>query len=127
VEIDVDDQTVRSALKRHWETSDANHFSVEHKIYREGAVLQQIIGSGDLWVTEFILTCDGAPSYTVSILEFLEGQVAHEIQYLANPFDPEPSLMIPGIIISLIFSEQRKLVFRNPPAELACQCGGGAQ
>ena len=26
--------------------------------------------------------------------------------------DPEPSLKIPGIIISLIFSEQRKLVFR---------------
>src|SRR5580704_17162634 len=29
--------------------------------------------------------------------------------------DPEPSLKIPGIIISLIFSEQRKLVFRAPP------------
>ena len=29
--------------------------------------------------------------------------------------DPEPSLMILGIIISLIFSEQRKLVFRAPP------------
>jgi hypothetical protein len=29
--------------------------------------------------------------------------------------DPEPSLKIPGIIISLIFSEQRKLVFRASP------------
>ena len=31
--------------------------------------------------------------------------------------DPEPSLMIPGIIISLIFSEQRKLVFRATPLQ----------
>jgi hypothetical protein len=91
VETDVDDQTVRAALKRHWEASDADDFSVEHEIYREDAVLQQIIGSGDLWVTEFILTYDGAPSYTVSIMEFLEGQVAHEIQYFANAFDPAPS------------------------------------
>jgi hypothetical protein len=39
---------------------------------------------------------------------------------------PEPSLKIPGIIISLIFSEQRKLVFRATPLqnELA---GAGAQ
>jgi hypothetical protein len=51
VETDVDDQTVRAALKRHWEASDADDFSVEHEIYREDAVLQQIIGSGDLWVT----------------------------------------------------------------------------
>jgi hypothetical protein len=91
VETDVDDQTVRAGLKRHWEASDADDFSVEHEIYREDAVLQQIFGSGDLWVTEFILTYDGAPSYTVSIMEFLEGQVAHEIQYFANAFDPAPS------------------------------------
>jgi Transposase zinc-binding domain len=31
--------------------------------------------------------------------------------------DPEPSLKMPGIIISLIFSEQRKLVFRAPPLQ----------
>ena len=31
--------------------------------------------------------------------------------------DPEPSLKIPGIIISLIFSEQRKLVFRATPLQ----------
>jgi hypothetical protein len=121
VEIEMDDQTVRAALKRHWDASDANDFSVEHEIYREDAVLdypqsserisgrrniqesryvqpnrkrftvQRIIGSGDLWVTEFILTYDGVPSYTVSIMEFLEGLVAHETQYFANAFDPAPS------------------------------------
>jgi len=29
--------------------------------------VRRIIGSGDLWVTEFVLTYDGKPSYTVSI------------------------------------------------------------
>jgi hypothetical protein len=30
---------------------------------------------------------------------------------------PEPSLMMPGIIISSIFSEQGKLIFRAPPLQ----------
>jgi hypothetical protein len=50
-----------------------------------------MIGSGDLWVTEFVLTYDGIPSYTVSIMEFREGLVAHETQYFADRFDPGPS------------------------------------
>jgi hypothetical protein len=36
----------------------------------------RIIGSGDLWVTEFVLTYDGIPSYAVSIMEFRKGLVA---------------------------------------------------
>jgi SnoaL-like domain len=117
----MDDQTVRAALERHWAASDANDFEVEHEIYREDAVLdypqsgerirgrhniqesrtvqpnkkrftvQRIIGSGDLWVTEFILSYDGVPSYTVSIMEFRDGLVAHETQYFADRFDPGPS------------------------------------
>jgi hypothetical protein len=50
-----------------------------------------MIGSGDLWVTEFVLTYDGVPSYTVSIMEFRDGLVAHETQYFADRFDPAPS------------------------------------
>jgi hypothetical protein len=50
-----------------------------------------MIGSGDLWVTEFVLSYDGAPSYTVSIMEFRDGLVAHETQYFADRFDPAPS------------------------------------
>ncbi|MBS0269560.1 MAG: nuclear transport factor 2 family protein [Proteobacteria bacterium] len=117
----MDDQTVRTALERHWAASDANDFEVEHQIYREDAVLdypqsgerirgrhniqesrclqpnkkkftvQRIIGCGDLWVTEFILTYDGKPTYTVSIMEFRDGQVANETQYFADPFEPGPS------------------------------------
>jgi hypothetical protein len=112
---------VRVALGRHWDASDASNFKVEHEIYREDAVLdypqsgerirgrnniqesrsvqpnkkpftvQRIIGSGDLWGTEFILTFDGIPTYAVSIMQFREGLVANETQYFADPFDPAPS------------------------------------
>lgn len=117
----MDDRTVRLALQRHWDASDANDFEVEHEIYREDAVLdypqsgeclrgrrniresrfvqpnkkrftvRRIVGSGELWVTEFVLTYDGVPSYAVSIMEFREGLVARETQYFADPFDPAPS------------------------------------
>ena len=117
----MDDRTVRTALQRHWDASDAGDFKVEHEIYCEDAVLvypqsgerirgrrniqesrfvqpnkkrftvRRIIGSGDLWVTEFVLTYDGTPSYVVSIMEFREGLVAHETQYFADRFDPGPS------------------------------------
>jgi hypothetical protein len=117
----MDDRAVRAALERHWDASDAGDFKVEHEIYREDAVLdypqsgerihgrhniqesrtvqpnkkrftvRRIIGGGDLWVTEFILSYDGVPSYAVSIMEFREGRVAHETQYFADPFDPAPS------------------------------------
>ncbi len=117
----MDDRTVRTALERHWAASDAGDFDVEHDIYREDAVLdypqsgerirgrhniqqsryvqpnkkrftvRRMIGSGDLWVTEFILSYDGVPSYTVSIMEFRNGLVAHETQYFADRFDPSPT------------------------------------
>ena len=111
------DQEIRAALDQHWAASDANDFATEHLIYEEDAVLEypqsgertrgrsniqnqrasqpskkrfsirRIIGSGDLWVTEFILTYDGKPSYTVSIMEFKGDKVARETQYFADPFE----------------------------------------
>jgi hypothetical protein len=117
----MDDRTVRAALDHHWAASDASDFQAEHEIYREDAVLdypqsgerirgrhniqesrtvqpnkkrftiRRMIGSGDLWVTEFVLSYDGIPSYTVSIMEFRDGLVAHETQYFADPFPPGPS------------------------------------
>ena len=116
----VRDQEIRAGLDQHWAASDANDFVTEHLIYHEDAVLdypqsgertrgrsniqgqrasqpsnkrfsiRRIIGSGDLWVTEFILTYDGKPSYTVSIMEFTGVKVAHETQYFADPF-PAPA------------------------------------
>jgi len=112
---------IREALNRHWAASDANDFHVEHDIYREDAVLEypqsgerirgrhnieasrvaqpnskrfsvrRIVGTGNLWVTEFVLTYDGQPYHTVSIMEFLDGKVARETQYFGEPFEPGPS------------------------------------
>ncbi|HEY2445343.1 MAG TPA: nuclear transport factor 2 family protein, partial [Rhizomicrobium sp.] len=117
----MDDRTMRAALQRHWDASDANDFDAEHEIYREDAVLdypqsgerihgrhniqasrfaqpnkkrfrvRRMTGSGDLWITEFVLSYDGIPSYVVSIMEFSEGSVARETQYFADRFDPGPS------------------------------------
>jgi hypothetical protein len=119
--IEMEDHDIRAALDRHWAASDANDFEAEHQIYREGAVLEypqsgerirgrrniqasrfaqpnrkrftvrRILGAADLWVTEFVLTYDGRPSYTVSIMEFRDGKVARETQYFADPFEPGPS------------------------------------
>jgi ketosteroid isomerase-like protein len=112
----VRDQQIREALDQHWAASDANDFETEHVIYHEDAVLEypqsgertrgrrniqgqrssqpnkkrfsvrRIIGGGDLWVTELIVTYDGKPSYTVSIMEFRCDKICRETQYFADPF-----------------------------------------
>jgi ketosteroid isomerase-like protein len=117
----MEDREIRAALDRHWAASDTNDFEAEHDVYREDAVLEypqsgerirgrrnilssraaqpnrkhfavrRIIGAGDLWVTEYVLTYDGRPSYTVSIMEFRDGKVARETQYFGDPFEPGPS------------------------------------
>ena len=117
----MEDDAVRAALERHWKASDVSDFAAEHEIYHEDAVLDypqsseriigrqniqssrtvqpndkhfavsRIVGSGGLWVTEFVLTYDGKPSYTVSIMEFRDGLVVHETQYFSDPFEPSPA------------------------------------
>ncbi|MFP3546929.1 nuclear transport factor 2 family protein [Rhizobium sp. SIMBA_035] len=117
----MEDRRMNEALERHWAASDVSDFLVEHEIYDEDAILdypqsgerilgrsniqssraaqsnqkrftiQRIIGCGDLWVTEYILSYDGKPSYVVSIMEFQEGLVVHETQYLSERFEPSPS------------------------------------
>ena len=114
------DHQIRAALDQHWAASNANDFETEHLIYHEDAVLdypqsgertrgrsniqgqrssqpnkkrftvRRIVGGGDLWVTELILTYDGKPSCTVSIMEFTGDKVARETQYFADPF-PAPA------------------------------------
>ena len=117
----MDDREKLAALHRHWNASDAGQFEAEHEIYCEDAVLdypqsgerirgrhniqesrflqpnkkrfavRRILGSGDLWITEFVLTYDGIPSYSVSIMEFRDGLVSHETQYFGDRFDSSPS------------------------------------
>jgi ketosteroid isomerase-like protein len=115
------DDDVRAALQRHWAASDANDFATEHQIYRTDAILEypqsgerirgraniqasraaqpnakrftvrRMLGGGDLWITELVLTYDGQPFYTVSIMEFEDGEVVRETQYFGDAFEPGPS------------------------------------
>ena len=108
-------------LERHWAASDSGDFEAEHDIYTDDAVLEypqsgerirgrhniqasrflqpnkkrfavrRIVGLDDLWVSEFVLTYDGVPSYAVSIMEFRDGLVAKETQYFSDRFEPAPS------------------------------------
>jgi hypothetical protein len=55
-----------------------------------GFQVRRISGSGDFWVTEYVIDYEGKPVETVSIMEFHHGEVVHEIQYFAEPF-PAPS------------------------------------
>ena len=117
----MNDQAIRDALNEHWAASDSGDFATEHDIYQEDAVLDypqsrerivgrqhilmsrsvqpnkkrftvyRISGSGDLWVSELVLTYDNQPFYTVSIMEFRGVKVAHETQYFADPFEPGES------------------------------------
>src|SRR6202044_495906 len=112
------DDAVRAALQRHWDASDANDFATEHQIYRADAVLEypqsgerirgraniqasrtaqpnlkrftvrRMLGGGDLWVSELVLTYDGQPFYVVSIMEFEDGHVVRETQSFGDAFEP---------------------------------------
>jgi len=115
------DNELRAALEIHWASSDTNDFDAEHRIYRADAVLEypqsgerirgrdniqasreaqpnakrftvrRILGGGDLWISELVLTYDGQPFYVVSIMEFVDGEVVRETQYFGDPFSPGPS------------------------------------
>lgn len=117
----MDDRDVRVALEAHWAASDANDFDVEHRIYRHDAVLEypqsgerirgrdniqasreaqpnakrftvrRIIGDGNLWISELVLTYDGQPYYVVSIAEFEDGEIVRETQYFSDAFEPGAS------------------------------------
>jgi len=53
-----------------------------------GFKVRRIVGKADLWVTEYIITYQGKPAFTVSIMEFNNnGKVVHETQYFADPFE----------------------------------------
>jgi hypothetical protein len=113
--MDPDPQT-RAAIEEHWQASESGDSDTEHAIYATGAILDypqsgerfrsratikaqrgghpasrhftvlRISGGGDLWVSECIITYDGSPTYSVSIMEFADGHVVHETQYFADPF-----------------------------------------
>jgi ketosteroid isomerase-like protein len=52
-----------------------------------GFEVKRILGSGNLWVTEYTIQYKGQRAFTVSIMEFRDGKVVHETQYFADPFE----------------------------------------
>jgi hypothetical protein len=111
------DAQVRARIMEHWRASEQGDSATEHAIYAEDAILDypqsgerfrsratiaaqrgghpadrhfrvlRISGLGEVWVSECVITYDGRPSYSVSIMEFSGEFVAHETQYFADPFD----------------------------------------
>jgi hypothetical protein len=107
----------RQAIEQHWAASEAGDSETEHRLYAEDAILdypqsgerfvgrstiaeqrggnpadrhfrlRRVLGSGSVWVSECVITYDGAPTNSVSIMEFNDGFVAHETQYFADPFE----------------------------------------
>jgi hypothetical protein len=112
------DAQARARIMGHWQASEQGDSATEHAIYAEDAILDypqsgerfrgratiaaqrgghpaerhftvlRVSGGGDLWVSECVISYDGKPSYSVSIMEFSGEFVAHETQYFADPFDP---------------------------------------
>ena len=52
-----------------------------------GFEVKRILGKDNLCITEYTITYQGRPAYTVSIMEFRNGKVVHETQYFADPFE----------------------------------------
>jgi hypothetical protein len=107
---------IRAAIEGHWQASEIGNIDAEHAIYASDAILDypqsgerfrgrttiaaqrgghpadrhftvlRIAGGGDLWVSECIITYDGTPTYSVSIMEFAHEEVVHETQYFADAF-----------------------------------------
>jgi hypothetical protein len=114
------DASTAARLEQHWAASDSGDAGTEHAIYAADAILDypqsgerfrgrakiaeqrgghpaerrfrvlRIRGGGDLWVSECVITYDGAPTYSVSVMEFDGDLVSHETQYFADPFAAAP-------------------------------------
>jgi hypothetical protein len=110
------DSRIRAAIEEHWRASESGETEAEHAVYATDGILdypqsgerfrgratiaaqrgghpasrhftvRRISGGGNLWVSEVVITYDGAPTHSVSIMEFADGQVVHETQYFADPF-----------------------------------------
>jgi hypothetical protein len=114
------DVDIRARIEQHWEASERGDADAEHAIYAEDAILdypqsgerfrgrskiqaqrgghpaerhftiRRILGHGDVWVSECVITYDGVPTYSLSVMELTDGFVTHETQYFADPFEAAP-------------------------------------
>jgi hypothetical protein len=115
------DADIRARVEQHWEASERGDIDLEHAIYAADAILdypqsgerfrgrakiqaqrgghpadrhftvRRILGGGGLWVSECVITYDGVPTYSLSVMEITDGLVTHETQYFADPFPASPA------------------------------------
>jgi hypothetical protein len=115
------DADIRARIQQHWDASESGDIDTEHAIYAEDAILdypqsgerfrgrskikaqrgghpaerhftvRRILGHSDVWVSECVITYDGVPTHSVSVMEITDGLVTHETQYFADPFPAAPS------------------------------------
>ena len=111
----------RARIQQHWDASESGDIETEHAIYAEDAILdypqsgerfrgrsriqaqrgghpaerhftvRRILGVDDLWVSECVISYDGVPTDSVSIMEITHGFVTHEAQYFADRFPAAPN------------------------------------
>ncbi|MGO9960436.1 MAG: nuclear transport factor 2 family protein [Solirubrobacteraceae bacterium] len=114
------DADIRARIQEHWEASDRGDLDAEHAVYAADAILdypqsgerfrgrsriqaqrgghpaerhftiRRIVGGGAVWVSECVITYDGVPTYSVSVMEITDGLLTHETQYFADPFAAAP-------------------------------------
>jgi hypothetical protein len=115
-----DEAGIHARIQQHWEASESGDIVAEHAIYAADAILdypqsgerfrgrsriqaqrgghpaerhfavRRIFGRDDVWVSECVITYDGVPTYSVSVMEIADGFVMHETQFFADPFDAPP-------------------------------------
>lgn len=114
----MDESRIRDGLLRHWRFEGID-YDKSHEIYHDDAILEfpqsgerfvgkenflawrrkypakldfrirRISNSGDLWVTENLISYDGSPwMFTVNILHFRGDKIAHERLYVLEGFEP---------------------------------------
>lgn len=109
--------SLKQLVENHWRASEEGDNAAEHAMYADDAVLDypqsgerfrgrgsiaaqrhnhpserhftllRILGADPTWVSECVITYDSAPTFSVSIMQFDQGEVVHEIQYFAEPFE----------------------------------------
>ena len=55
--------------------------------------IRRILGGSDLWVSECVITYDGVPTYSLSLMEITDGLVTHE-----TSTSPTPSPRLQGAL-----------------------------
>src|ERR1700691_2558338 len=114
------DAETRARIEGHWAASESGDAVTEHEIYAEDGILdypqsgerfrgrakiqaqrgghpaerhffvRRISGAGNLWISECVITYDGKPTHSVSIMKSVNDYVAHETQSLPDPSPAAP-------------------------------------